>query len=85
LYDSIPGKSKLSKGFSYGVILWALIAVFFELFTPNGLFGEPPILLAYELLLWFVGLVTVSIVISLIYGSGNLRDPDTYLKLKSPS
>jgi hypothetical protein len=67
LYDSIPGKRRITKGVSYGVILWALIAVFFELFTPNGLFGEPVHLLAYELFLWFVVLITVSIVISLIY------------------
>lgn len=69
LYDSIPGKRKVTKGFCFGVILWALVAVFFELFTPNGLFGEPAHLLAYELFLWFVGLVSVSIVISLIYGN----------------
>jgi len=69
LYDSIPGKTRITKGFSFGVILWALIAVFFELFTPNGLFGEPAHLLAYELFLWFVGLVSVSIVISLVYGN----------------
>ncbi len=67
LYDSVPGKRRITKGISYGVILWALIAVFFELFTPNGLFGEPVNLLAYELFLWFVGLVTVSVIISLIY------------------
>ena len=69
LYDSIPGKTRITKGFSFGVILWALIAIFFELFTPNGLFGEPAHLLAYELFLWFVGLVSVSIVISLVYGN----------------
>jgi len=67
LYDSIPGNSRLKKGFAYGLILWGTIAVFFELFTPLGLFGEPLHLLAYELFLWFVGLVTVSIILSLIY------------------
>jgi hypothetical protein len=67
LYDSIPGKKRITKGISYGIILWTLIAVFFELFTPNGLFGEPVNLLAYELSLWFIGLVSVSVVISLIY------------------
>lgn len=67
LYDAIPGKQKITKGLSYGVILWALIAVFFELFTPKGLFGEPVNILGYELFLWFVGLVSVSIIISLIY------------------
>ncbi|QLH08749.1 hypothetical protein [Candidatus Nitrosotenuis sp. DW1] len=67
LYDSIPGHGKIKKGFAYGIILWGTIAMFFELFTPLGLFGEPLYLLAYELALWFIGLVTVSLVISAIY------------------
>lgn len=67
LYDSIPGHGKIKKGFAYGIILWGTIAVFFELFTPLGLFGEPLHLLVYELVLWFVGLVTVSLVLSGIY------------------
>ena len=67
LYDSIPGHGKIKKGFAYGIILWGTIAVFFELFTPLGLFGEPLHLLAYELSLWFVALVTVSLVLSAIY------------------
>lgn len=67
LYDSIPGHGKTKKGFAYGIILWGTIAVFFELFTPLGLFGEPLHLLAYELSLWFVGLVIVSLVLSGVY------------------
>lgn len=67
LYDSIPGHGKIKKGFAYGIILWGMIAVFFELFTPLGLFGEPLHLLAYELFLWFVGLVMTSLVLSGIY------------------
>jgi hypothetical protein len=67
LYESIPGKTKLKKGISYGIIWWATVAVFFELFTPFGLFGEPLHLLAYELFLWFVGLITISLVLSFIY------------------
>lgn len=67
LYDSIPGHGKIKKGFAYGIIMWGTIAVFFELFTPLGLFGEPLHLLAYELFLWFVGLITTSLVLSGIY------------------
>jgi hypothetical protein len=44
-----------------------LVVVFFELFTPYGLFGEPLNLLAYELLLWLVGIMTVSVSISMLY------------------
>jgi hypothetical protein len=67
LYDSVPGQGRLKKGFAYGIILWGTIAVFFELFTPLGLFGEPLHLLGYELFLWFVGLVIVSVILSAIY------------------
>lgn len=67
LYDSIPGHSKVKKGLTYAIILWGTIAVFFELFTPLGLFGEPLHLLAYELLLWFVAMITVSMILSSIY------------------
>ena len=67
LYDSIPGKGRLKKGFAYGIILWGTIAIFFELFTPLGLFGEPLHLFGYELFLWFVGLVIVGIILSSIY------------------
>ena len=42
-------------------------AVFFELFTPLGLFGEPLHLLGYELFLWFVGLVAVGVILGIIY------------------
>lgn len=67
LYDSIPGHGKIKKGLAYGIILWGTIAIFFELFAPLGLFGEPLHLLAYELSLWFVGLVTTSLVLSMVY------------------
>jgi hypothetical protein len=74
LYDSIPGHGKIRKGFAYGIILWGTIAVFFELFTPLGLFGEPLYLLAYELALWFVGLVTVSLVVSALYAKKQITN-----------
>ena len=67
LYESVPGNRRITKGFFYGVILWGTIAVFFEMFTPLGLFGEPLHLLGFELFLWFAGLVSVGIVLSMIY------------------
>jgi len=72
-YDEIPGRNKITKGIAFGIIIWSLIAVFFELFTPYGLFGEPVNLLAYELLLWFIGLVIVGITISAIYSKNSAR------------
>jgi hypothetical protein len=66
-YESLPGETGIRKGFSYGIILWALIAVFFELFTPHGLFGEPIQLLAFELVLWFATLIAVGLIMGMIY------------------
>lgn len=73
LYDSVPGRSPVTKGFAFGVAMWALVAVFFELFTPFGLFGEPAHLLAFELVLWFAGLTAACSVLGAIYG-GKKRD-----------
>lgn len=67
LYDSIPGRNSIRKGFSFGIILWSTVAICFELFTPYGLFGEPLYLVAYELMLWFIGLSTVGLVMGLLY------------------
>jgi hypothetical protein len=67
-YDLLPTRDKRLKGLSFGIMLWALVAVFFELFTPYGLFGEPPILLAYELILWLIGLSTIGTVMGILYG-----------------
>jgi hypothetical protein len=67
-YDLLPTQDRRLKGFSFGIMLWALVAVFFELFTPYGLFGEPPILLAYELTLWLIGLSTIGTLMGTLYG-----------------
>lgn len=66
-YETLPGKTGMRKGLSYGIMLWALIAVFFELFTPRGLLGEPVHLLAFELCLWFAALIAVGVMMGVIY------------------
>lgn len=66
-FYALPGKTGVKKGFLFGVMLWSLIALFFELFAPFGLFGEPLRLLLYELMLWFIGLTTVGTVMGMIY------------------
>jgi hypothetical protein len=68
-YDLLPTQDRRLKGLSFGITLWALVAVFFELFTPYGLFGEPPILLAYELTLWLIGLSTIGTLMGVLYGT----------------
>jgi hypothetical protein len=67
-YDLLPTRSRKMKGLSFGIMLWSLVAVFFELFTPFGLFGEPPLLLAYELTMWFIGLSAIGVMMGLVYG-----------------
>ena len=67
-YDLLPTQDRRLKGLSFGIMLWALVAVFFELFTPYGLFGEPPIFLAYELTLWIVGLSIIGTLMGVLYG-----------------
>jgi hypothetical protein len=71
-YDQLPTRDRRLKGLSFGIMLWALVAVFFELFTPYGLFGEPPILLAYELILWLIGLSTIGTLMGMLYGTKDL-------------
>lgn len=66
-YDLLPSQDRRLKGLSFGIMLWALVAVFFELFTPYGLFGEPPILLAYELTLWLIGLSIIGTLMGILY------------------
>jgi hypothetical protein len=66
-YDLLPSQDRRLKGLSFGIMLWALVAVFFELFTPYGLFGEPPILLAYELTLWLIGFSTIGTLMGILY------------------
>jgi hypothetical protein len=66
-YVLLPTRDRRLKGLSFGIMLWALVAVFFELFTPYGLFGEPSILLAYELTLWLIGLSTIGTLMGILY------------------
>ena len=73
-YDVLPTNDRRIKGLSFGIMLWALVAVFFELFTPFGLFGEPPILLAYELTLWFIGLSAIGTLMGVLYGNKNVKE-----------
>lgn len=48
---SLPGRG-WRKGLGFGVGIWLFSYLFYELFTPFNLLGEPLHLLAYELILW---------------------------------
>lgn len=58
------------RGLSFAVILWALMALYFEFHTPFNMFGEPPALVAVELGFWAIVLAVEGLVLSLIYGKG---------------
>lgn len=65
---SLPRSSKLGRGAAFGVILWALMALYFEFHAPFNMFGEPVSLVAVELGFWIIVLLTEGIILSYIYG-----------------
>lgn len=58
------------RGLAFGVILWALMALYFEFHTPFNMFGEPVALVALELLFWVPVTLAQGLVLSIIYGRG---------------
>lgn len=58
------------RGASFAVILWALMALYFEFHTPFNMFGEPPVLVAVELAFWIAVTLVQGLVLSAIYGRG---------------
>jgi hypothetical protein len=60
----------VQRGASFAVILWALMALYFEFHTPFNMFGEPPVLVAVELGFWVVVTLVQGLVLSVIYGQG---------------
>lgn len=58
----------LRRGLAYGAILWTLMAVYFELHAFFNMFGEPPVLVAVELVLWIAVLAVEGIILSALYG-----------------
>lgn len=60
----------IRRGASFAVILWALMALYFEFHTPFNMFGEPPVLVAVELGFWVVVTLVQGLVLSAIYGRG---------------
>lgn len=60
----------VKRGASFAVILWALMALYFEFHTPFNMFGEPPVLVAVELGFWVAVTLVQGLVLSTIYGKG---------------
>lgn len=68
---SLP-RSGLLRGAAFGVVLWALMALYFEFHAPFNMFGEPLVLVGVELVFWMIVLLVEGIVLSLIYGPSRL-------------
>ena len=61
-----PGR--LARGLAFGLVVWLMSNLFFELNGPYALLGEPLPLVGVELSVQFVGAMVEGIVISFIYG-----------------
>ena len=70
IFESLP-PSTLRRGSTYGFLLWLLMAVFFEFFTPFNLLGEPIWIVSLELSAWFIVTQVEGIIISIVYGDSN--------------
>ena len=60
----------VARGLAFAVILWALMALYFEFHAPFNMFGEPAALVAVELVFWIVVTAAQGLVLSIIYGRG---------------
>ena len=63
---SLPGRG-WRKGLSFAVVLWVLMPLFFEFYTPWNMFHEPEPLVLLELLLWVPGMLAEGLTIAAIY------------------
>lgn len=59
-----------ARGAAFALILWALTALYFEFHAPFNMFGEPPVLVAVELVFWIVVTLVQGLVLSAVYGKG---------------
>ncbi len=64
---ALPGR-RLWRGVSFGIGVWALTYLFFEVFVPLNQFGEPLPIVAYELILWLGVAIVEGVVISVVTG-----------------
>jgi hypothetical protein len=72
---ALPG-GRLKRGLAFGVVLWVLMAVFFEFHTPFNMFGEPVALVALELVFWGVVLAVEGLILSFLYGTSRVERED---------
>lgn len=69
---ALPRGGRVKRGLAYGLILWTLMAVYFEFHAPFNMFGEPFSLVLVELGFWAIVLVVEGVILSLIYGESRV-------------
>jgi hypothetical protein len=62
------GKTRLQRALRFAVLLWALMALYFEFHTPFNMFREPLILVGLELFFWIFVVLAEGLALSFIYG-----------------
>jgi hypothetical protein len=70
LIEPSLGRSRLRRGLGFALVIWALMALYFEFHAPFNMFREPVPLVAFELLIWVPVALTEGLVLSWIYGGG---------------
>lgn len=68
IQPALPQRSRLARGAAFAVVLWALMALYFEFHTPFNMFREPAPLVLMELGLWAIVLLVEGIILSFLYG-----------------
>jgi hypothetical protein len=69
---ALPRGGRLKRGLAYGLIVWTLMAVYFEFHGPFNMFGEPFSLVLVELAFWAVVLAVEGVILSFIYGESRV-------------
>ena len=70
------GQTRLQRGLRFAVVLWALMALYFEFHTPFNMFREPLMLVGLELFFWVFVVLAEGLVLSFLYGPSR-HDPAT--------
>ena len=74
LVEPALGRSSLARGLWFAVVIWALLALYFEFHAPFNMFREPVALVVLELFFWAIVALVEGIAIAFIYGKSR-ADP----------
>ncbi len=66
-------RHRIKRGAAFAIVLWALMALYFEFHAPFNMFHEPVSLVFLELFFWIIVLMVEGILISLVYGKSRAR------------